>query len=427
MQVTSFTKRRSISLYLGLICCITMAACAGNKQATSRQISMIEQILENKPEQFRAILDNPDQYRVQILYTQIDRDEHNQPHFTSYTYRVNPQEYFYPASTVKLPGAVVALEKLNELGIAGLDKYTPLQVDSAYSCQTSVRGDSTSADGKATIAHYIKKLFLVSDNDAYNRLYEFVGQQQLNQSLHQKGFKDVQLVHRLSISLSPDENRHTNPFRFYKNDQLIYEQPLVNNPTPFTQAKFEGVLGKGHIAGDKLVEGPMDFTVKNYISIEALQGILKAVLFPEEVPAEQRFNLTADDYTFLYKYMSMLPRESDYPAYDPIEYPDGYVKFLMYGNSKERIPENIRIFNKIGNAYGFLTDNAYIVDFDKQVEFMLTAVILVNENEVFNDGKYEYETVGYPFMQNLGRAFYEHELQRKKQHLPKLDKFKLQY
>jgi hypothetical protein len=240
---------RNRSLYLGLICCITMASCAGSRQVTSKQTSMIEKILDNKPEQFKTILDNPEKYRLQILYTQIDRDEQNQPHFTSYTYRVNPEEYFYPASTVKLAGAVLALEKLNELGIAGLDKYTPLQVDSAYAGQSPVRDDSTSADGQASIAHYIKKLFLVSDNDAYNRLYEFVGQQRLNQSLHEKGFQDVQLVHRLAIFLSPDENRHTNPFRFYKDGQVIYEQPLVNNLTPFNQAKFDGMLGKGYIQG----------------------------------------------------------------------------------------------------------------------------------------------------------------------------------
>ena len=388
---------------------------------------MIEEILKAKPDKFEKILKNPEQYRVQILYTQIDRDEQNHPHFTSYTYRVNPQEYFYPASTVKLPGALVALEKLNELGIAGLDKYTPLQVDNAYSGQSPVTGDSTSADGQATIAHYIKKLFLVSDNDAYNRLYEFVGQQRLNESLHQKGFKEVRLVHRLAVNLSLDENRHTNPFTFYKDGKVLYQQPLIYNPTPFDQVKFDGKLGKAHLLGKQFVDGPMDFTAKNYITVEVLQGILKAVLFPEAVPAQQRFKLNEEDYTFLYKYMSMLPRESDYPAYDPEAYPDSHVKFLMYGTSKERIPDNIRIFNKIGNAFGFLIDNAYIVDFNKQVEFLLTAVILVNEDGIFNNDKYEYEEVGYPFMKNLGRAIYEHELKRKKQHLPNLEKFRLEY
>ena len=66
------------------------------------------------------------------------------------------------------------------------------------------------------------------------------------------------------------------------------------------------------------------------------------------------------------------------------------------------MPDNIRIFNKIGDAYGFMIDNAYVVDFENNVEFLLAAVLLVNENEMFNDDKYEYEEVGFPFMKRLG-------------------------
>ncbi len=407
---------------------VTVVAAAS--PAVGQQIKrnrMIQKILKSQPAHFQKILAQPEKYRVQILYTQIDRDAQNNPHFTSYGYRVNPQEYFYPASTVKLPGALAALEKLNELNIAGLDKYTPLKIDSAYAGQSAVRRDSTSENGLPSIAHYIKKVLLVSDNDAYNRLYEFVGQQRLNETLHRKGFKDVRLVHRLSIFLTPDENRHTNPFTFYRDGQELYRQPLVHNPSPVPSILKEVMLGTAHEQDGVLVKGPMDFTAKNYISVEVLQGILKSVLFPEAVPAQQRFNLTEDDYAFLYKYMSMLPRESDYPKYNPQEYPDSYVKFLMYGNTKDRIPSNIRIFNKIGDAYGFIIDNAYVVDFENKVEFMLTAVAVVNENDIYNDGIYEYEEEGFPFMEHLGQAFYQHELKRKKKHLPNLEKFKLQY
>ncbi|MFD3000638.1 serine hydrolase [Pontibacter toksunensis] len=388
---------------------------------------LIQKILKRHPDKFQEILKNPEKYRLQILYTQIDRDAQNQPHFTSYTYRLNPQEYFYPASTVKLPAALVAMEKLNELNIAGLNKYTPLQIDSAYSGQSAVKTDSSSENQLPSVAHYIKKILLVSDNDAYNRLYEFVGQQELNQTLHQKGFEDVRLVHRLSIFLSPDENAHTNPFTFYEGEKVLYQQPLQKNPTPVPSQLGTVLLGKGYYMDDELVHTPMDFSAKNYISVDNLQGILKTALFPEAVPEKQRFNLTPDDYAFLYKYMSMLPRESGYPAYDPQEYPDSYVKFLMFGNSKERMPDNIRIFNKVGDAYGFLIDNAYVVDFENKVEFLLTAVMLVNEDEIFNDGKYEYEEVGFPFMQDLGQAIYQHELKRKKKHLPDLEKFRIDY
>ena len=118
--------------------------------------------------------------------------------------------------------------------------------------------------------------------------------------------------------------------------------------------------------------------------------------------------------------MAMLPRESDYPQYDPKQYYDSYAKFFMFGDSKAPIPEKIRIFNKVGLAYGYLTDNAYIVDFEHNIEFLLTATILVNRNEIFNDGNYEYNEVGLPFLAELGRGLYDYELTRNRMCTPDL-------
>ena len=115
-----------------------------------------------------------------------------------------PRIIFIRASTIKLAGALLALEKLNQLGIAGVDRHTPVRIDSAASGQTAVREDPTAPDGLPTIAHYIRKLFAISDNDAYNRLYEFVGQQRMNEGLWEKGYRDVRLTHRLAIARSPE-------------------------------------------------------------------------------------------------------------------------------------------------------------------------------------------------------------------------------
>jgi hypothetical protein len=154
--------------------------------------------------------------------------------------------------------------------------------------------------------------------------------------------------------------------------------------------------------------------------------MLKAVLFPQSVPQQQRFDLSEEDYQFLYKYMSILPKESSFPTYDTSYY-DGYCKFLMWGDKKEAISKNIRIFNKVGDAYGYMIDNAYIVDFDKKIEFMLSAVILCNEDMIFNDGKYEYEKIGFPFFGNLGRVIYNYEITRKRKFQADLSNFILKY
>ena len=387
--------------------------------------TLLESLLRSNPI-CAPILTAAAKHEVQILYTQIDRDADNRPHFTRHEYRVNPQGYFYPASTIKLAGALLALEKLNQLSIAGVDRHTPVRIDSAYSGQTAVREDATAPDGLPTIAHYIRKLFAVSDNDAYNRLYEFVGQQRMNEGLWEKGYRDVRLTHRLAIVRSPKENRHTNPLAFYRGDQVLYQQPMLVNPHTW-RASAPILKGEGHIQNGELVAAPKDFAGSNYMSVEVLQDLLMAVLFPEELPAERCFDLRPDDYHFLYRAMSMLPRECPHPQYDPEKYYDSYVKFFLFGDSKAPMPGSVRIFNKVGLAYGYVTDNAYIVDFERGVEFLLTAVVLVNENGIFNDGAYEYDEVGLPFLAELGRVIYAYELERKRVHQPDLSKWRISY
>ena len=70
---------------------------------------------------------------------------------------------------------------------------------------------------------------------------------------------------------------------------------------------------------------------------------------------------------------------------------------------KRDLPKNIRIFNKLGDAYGQMIDVAYVVDFEKRIEFFLSAIIYCNSDGILNDDKYDYKTIGFPFMKNLGK------------------------
>jgi hypothetical protein len=112
-------------------------------------------------------------------------------------------------------------------------------------------------------------------------------------------------------------------------------------------------------------------------------------------------------------WLKSYPAESDYPPYDTAQYWDTYCKFLYYGSEKCNVNPNILIYNKVGDAYGFLIDVAYITNKSKGVEFMLSAAISCNTDGIYNDDKYEYETIGFPFMRDIGKAIYEYELNRK--------------
>ena len=163
-----------------------------------------------------------------------------------------------------------------------------------------------------------------------------------------------------------------------------------------------------------LLEQPKNFQDKNSCSLKDMQAMLRALLFPATSPYYNRFNLTAPQVAFVKRWLSALPRESEYPAYNTDQYFDSYVKFFMYGDSRDSIPSSVRIFNKVGDAYGFLIDNAYIVDKEHDIEFLLSACINVNKNGIYNDDVYEYEQLGFPFMAQLGKAMYNFERQRKK-------------
>lgn len=358
----------------------------------------LESMLQAQPERFGMVMQDPDSYRVQILYTQIDRDADNRPTFRSFGYRLNDGEYFYPASTVKLPTAVLALEKLNELSVEGLDRDTVMLV-----------GDE--ASGKS-IGRYVREVLLVSDNQAFNRLYDFLGQEPLNQRLRNMGFSGTRIMHRLEIALSVEENRHTGPVRFIDGETTVHDEEGVYSGTDFA-APEPLPLGEAEIVAGERLARPKDFACKNAYPLQAQHDVIRALLFPDAVPRDKRFNLREDDYRFLYDNMSTYPSDSGIAAYANAEqYPDGYVKFLMFGGDTPDIPSHIRIFNKVGDAYGFLSDAAYIVDTKNGVEFLLAATIFTNANQTFNDNHYEYDEIGLPFLRDLGQAIYEIELER---------------
>ncbi|MDQ2752901.1 MAG: class A beta-lactamase-related serine hydrolase [Bacteroidota bacterium] len=384
-------------------------------------------LLQNKDSLFQKVLTHPDEYRLQIIYTQINRDKNNQPHFTHYSFHLDPQLYFYPASTVKLPLAALSLEKIDELHQKGINKFTSMQFDSAYPRQTKEWYDSTSQTGLPSIAQFIRKAFLISDNDAYNRMYQFVGQKTINEKLHQKGYFNTRIV-RQFMGFTDDENRHTNPIRFFDaKTNLLYQQPLAYNTDSF-RFPAHVYVGKGYLdKNDSLINEPMDFAKHNTIPLYDLQQMLQSILFPLSVPPKQRFHLTKQDYDFLQQYLSQYPSETPYPKYDTTEYYDSYVKFFFNDSNHHAMPRNIRVFNKVGWAYGFLSDVSYVVDFANNVEFMLAATIYVNKDSILNDEKYEYESVGQPFLYQLGQNIYNYELHRKRTVVPNLSNFKIQY
>jgi len=381
------------------------------------QTNPLETIIEQQRDAFSDWATHPDSLEVQVLYTQIDRRDDGTVALTTHRWgTTDTNQYFYPASTVKMPVAALALQKLNELGVLGMDHHTTMLhgrgTSPASAAQSPATIDTTSKRGLPSIGHYIRKIFLTSDNDAYNRLFEWLGPTYINKALQQVSDSvgtGSRILHRVGVG-GFDEVSHTylNPVRFIDGYEELYQigerRDTYYDPLPNVQGQQRGVAFQRN---DSLINEPFDFSRKNYLSVRNLHDILVRIVLPQA--ASRPFQLTEADYTLLRDAMSLRPRESDYPRYDKA---DNYVKFWLYGDQPEgtEIPDNVRILNKVGWAYGYLTDAAYITD--GEVEFILVGTIHTNANRVFNDGVYEYETVGMPFFGELGRAILAFERAR---------------
>lgn len=364
---------------------------------------IIETILNKEIPEIRKVMINKKKHEIQILLSQVKRDKYGNISFIEDSYQLDENKYFYPASTAKLPIAILVLQKIKFLRDQGItiNADTPFLIKNKKG-EIIIDKDPTNINGDVTINHLIKKIFLVSDNDAYNYLFDFLGRDYINNELIKRGLKQTQIHHKF---LSEADNINNWEYTFIdENRNKIFHKSSISSKKIMKPHKLEGVLkGRGYISSGELINNPMNFGQKNRISMRDLQGILKRIIFPEEFNKEQRFELDDTDYKFLRYWMSRSTLESNYPNYKDQEYWDSYCKFFIYGDKKGVMTPEIRIFNKVGLAYGTLTDVAYIRDKNTGLEFFLTATVLVNENQIFNDDIYEYEELGIPFLAALGR------------------------
>jgi hypothetical protein len=370
------------------------------------------------------IATNP-QFELQIIYTQINRDAQNRPTFIPHTYHLNAQQYFNPASLVKLPVAALALEKLNTLKNLKVSRTTIMATGTAFRCQTPVPfAAPADSDRTATVGNYIKRMLLVSDNIAYNRLYEFLGQRPLNQRLFELGYPNARITRRFA-PCDTIANRHTNPVSFHTHlGDTIYKEEAKVNAQPYTSPVGRVLKGRAHQVGRRVVAGPYDFTAANHLPLASITAIMQSILFPASIPTNQRFNLAPADYAFLQQYLHSTPHQSGFRPYKSSQYFDAYKKYLYYGRRPDlQQQSSLHIYNIVGMSHGYLADVAYFADSLHRAEFMLSAVLYVNKDGVINDGAYEYESIGLPFLAQLGHSVLAYERTRHRKTPPNLTEF----
>jgi hypothetical protein len=387
----------------------------------------LDSLLKADLPQFATVLANPGKYKLQVIYTRIDRNEKNEPVFKDFKFNVN-KNYFYPASTVKLPIALLALIKLEELNIPGLNRATAMITDSAFFCQKKVNADTTSPSRYPTIENYIKKMFLISDNYSCARVYEFVGFDHSHKTLNDLGYKNIRLFNRLDGQCPGDTAKITPPIYFLnETGDTIYKQALTFGNEKLKHPIANSKVGRSYVGPNgKRIYGPKDFSSHNYFTANDLHDLMKRIVFNDFFSEKNKLPISMDNRQFMLKQLGMYPKESLFPKYDKKIFYDSFKKYFLYASAVATIKQDsIRVFNIVGRAYGFLIDCAYIIDQKNKVEYLLTSTIYVNEKNVIGNGKYQYDQIGLPFLRDLSWSLYNFERKRPKENLPDLSEFKL--
>ena len=357
----------------------------------------IELIIKKREPQLKPVYKNKENHNLQILYTKVVRDSLGMPSFIEYDYKIDSNQYFYPASTMKLPIVALTLQKINELRNTGIN----ITVESKI---LLLSADQITTE--TTFKDLISKVFLVSDNSASNILINFLGYNYFNQQMREKGLNTIVLNHKF------------NPDPYVKTDWKIYtlDRDLISKDE--TQEIIEHnnldnlLQGKFQILNGEEVATPFNFKTKNRASLRDLDGVMKRIIYPDLFQEQDRINLSDQDYNFLRYWMSRFTFEDIGIEYQKdSKYFDSYNKFFIYGDSTNAVDRKIRIYNKVGVAYGALTDISYIRDYQKNIEFFLSATIYVNQNQIVNDNIYEYDDLGIPFLAELARQVYKLEEQ----------------
>lgn len=353
----------------------------------------------------RALVENAAEHRVQVLLASVAKDAQGRPDLARRGFRVDA-EYFYPASSIKLLGAIAALEDLDERRAKEprLGEDTPLAFHPLFEGEVVEDRDPTHLDGnRITLRHEIRKLFLVSDNAAFNRLYELVGQDGLAKRCERAGLSSARILHRLSEPRSDADNRRAPRIDFVLSETERVTIPERTSKRKFADLRVEGVVvGKASVEGVDPKDGPMSFARKNSILLVELQDALAKLVEPALVLDGEPWAITPAQRDMLLAVAAEYPADSPDPRYPRDEYPDASGKFLLPGLEKVAPKASWRVVNKYGQAYGFCVENAWVVHKPSGRALFVAATTYTNSDGVVNDGKYDYDEVALPFFAALG-------------------------
>ena len=393
--------------FLGALSAVAIAGCAAPRRdrlAFGHEWREWRRVFERMPPALAVCIDDP-AYEVQILLTRIQRDAAMGIATKHDHYGWAPRRWFPAMSMAKLPMALIVAEELSRRGL-GLD--VQIAPD-----PPALSGEWPAAEPAAeSVARTLRRIFTVSENIPHNRFYDFIGPEAIQSRLATLGYPDARVVNRIGAPVGDGRVTRSGRLLDARGDTIAAWPARQFATLAFPYGK--AFAGRGWMDDDgRITSGPHDFSHGNFVPLADLHHMLLAMVVPDAVSPTRRWAIAPPLRAGVLQIMAMMPRECADPAYGPDENYDSYARFLILGDSHADKPAGLQMLGKVGQAYGYLGDTEYVRDDGSGAEFVLSAVICVNADGIFNDDKYEYDEVGIPFLASLGRAVLEDERDRR--------------
>jgi hypothetical protein len=410
-----------------------------------------------KVPQLKAIIDSPSlssDYRLQLLVREVEIDDQKKTvKFKRHTYRAD-HEYFYPASAIKTFASISAMLKLQRINQEQKQNQKPIfSIDDPIGlCKSSQKCETLDSShmilGKVTILHEIKKMQLISSNEAFNHLYNLSGYQFLHERLNPV-FPSLRINHRLNTFEPRSESIKTPISQLFGKGKIPYIVPnetgdLQNYQPYMGYATKNFKMGKDYYnPRTKKHETEFNFEEKNGVSFEDFQKLSIGIFFfdlkqkdyhfedelisqndfnvlfelmaqtdlrdPKELKKEKKDQNTKHHLLQLKEIMQTDPLKSENPKFSDPALSENRFKPMLQGilsqiGADQR--SKLTYFNKAGKALGSHMDNAVLVyEMPKKKKIILVTVgIFVSPDGTINGDDYPYGRYSGPLFKATGEA-----------------------
>jgi hypothetical protein len=359
------------------------------------------QLLVGGSAALKTVVATPEKYRFQVLYSVVN--EGPKPTLERHGFRADA-EYYFPASSMKVPITLATYDRLATLRGAGHPALTRDATIRIHPVAGSAEPYTT------TVARETWRALIVSDNFSANRLLGVVGHREAHETLWSLGLPSVRIHGGFATGAEVDPAELSPRVEFAvpggASDELAARRS--NLVPPATEATSLAI-GKANIVDGRRVEGPLSFADKNAIRLRELQDTLVRIMRPDLLPAGAPADAASkDDLAYLRHTLGTLPSESGLAGYDRNVVADYTLSPFLRGIERVRARGHFEIFSKVGQAFGFLIANAYVIDKATGRSFFLVASVYANPDETMNDDTYGYDSISFPALADVGEAFCKH-------------------